>query len=297
MAANDISIKGRKVFFLNLSADVKERLPIALREKEYEIYILDDYRYAKNVLREYPESMLFVQIDDHDKNQLTTNQWFNFLNSFKSDESLCSTLVGIISKRMPTSVQHFFMLNLPLAAGFLSIRNITGSILSNLQNVLEINNAKGRRQYVRARCADDSIDYINFTFNGKEFNLKLNDISCAGISCWVSNASAQLFIPNAVLKDMVLKLGLKTSLKCSTVIFTVKTLTEQKSLLVLLLLPNTTETTKNAIRNHVFDVLQNEIDSVAFSRPMDETEYSNEINSQQPQGFLIDAENDASESN
>ena len=82
MNPNNVSILGRKIFFLNLSTDVKERIISVLREEEYEVYFLDNYRYAKNALREYPDSIFFLQIDDHSQNELDTIQWFNFLNSF-----------------------------------------------------------------------------------------------------------------------------------------------------------------------------------------------------------------------
>lgn len=292
MASDDIAIKGRKVFFLNLSADVEARLPAILREEEYEVYVLEDYRYAKNILRQFPESILYIQIDEHEKNRLQLNQWFNYLASFSEDESLCEILLGVMSKRMSTSMQNFFMVNLPLAAGVLTIKSIEGSILSQLKKVLDMNSAKGRRQYVRARCPNDSYDYLKCVINGHEFSLKLNDISCAGISAYVPITSAPYFPAKFVLQNMTLVLGLNTNVVCNAAIFTVKPLTEKQSLLVLLLMPSTTTNAKNLIRKHVFDILQNEIDSAAFGKPLDDTVYPNEIVSRKKQGFLIDAGND-----
>ncbi|MCR4627170.1 MAG: hypothetical protein K5640_05940 [Treponema sp.] len=288
MASNDISIKGRKVFFLNLSVDVKERLSEALRKEEYEVYILDDYRYAKTILRQFPESILFLQIDEHDMNRLTTNQWFNFLNSFSEDDNLCEVLLGVMSKRMSTSMQNYFMSNLPLAAGIIAIRNLDQGILAQMRKILDLNNAKGRRQYVRARCPDNSYDYLKCSINGFDYSLKLNDLSCAGISCYLPVGATPNFQQNAVLNNMTLMVGINTKIVCSAAIFAVKPLNEKTSLLILLLLPSTTTNAKNLIREHVFEILQGEIDSIAFGKPMEETEYPDEIVSTKKHNFLTD---------
>ena len=274
MNPKDVSILGRKIFFLNLSTDVKERIISVLREEEYEVYFLDNYRYAKNALREYPESIFFLQIDDHSQNELDTVQWFNFLNSFVEDENLCTVLLGILTKRMPTNVRSYFMLKLPLAAGMLTIRNGTESVLENIKEVLKMNGAKGRRQYVRARCPRESTDCVQYEHMGVKLDMKMNDLSCAGISCTISNENVSFFQPNSVLKGVNLYLGRNNPIKCNCAVFGIKPVDEKHSLLVLLLLPTTAESTKTLIRSHVYDLLQAALETVIFKSPVDETEYS-----------------------
>ena len=277
MNPNNVSILGRKIFFLNLSTDVKERIISVLREEEYEVYFLDNYRYAKNALREYPDSIFFLQIDDHSQNELDTIPWFNFLDSFTEDENLCTILIGIISKRMPTNVRSYFMLKLPLAAGMLTIRNGTESVLENIKEVLKINGAKGRRQYVRAHCPRESTDCVQYELLGVKFDMKMNDLSCAGISCTISNETVSFFQPNTVLKGVNLYLGRNNPIKCNCAVFGIKPIDEKYSLLVLLLLPTTAESTKSLIRSHVYDLLQTSLETVIFKNPLDETEYSKDL--------------------
>ncbi len=289
MAEQENPVFGRKVFFLNLSSDLRNQIIDPLREREYEVFNIDDYKSAKAILRNFPDAICFVQVDIHGSNQLKTNQWFNFLHSFQSDPVLKTIYLGVITKRMTTSEQNFFMLNLLLPAGLLSIRNGTDELFDNLINILEVNGAKGRRQYVRAKCPENSRAVVRCKIADVTVIMTINDISSVGISCYIKNNQTQLFKPNIVLENISFSINSATSFHCNAAVFTVKPFNNQYSLLVLLLMKGTTRAVKTEIRQYIFNILEHEIQKKVQNIPLDATEYSEKIDLQADEGFLLDA--------
>ena len=72
---------------------IKKDIISNLRKKEYEVYIIESFRDAKNLLRKNPDSVLFINIDA----QLSIGAWFNFLRSFYKEESLKTIQATVIS--------------------------------------------------------------------------------------------------------------------------------------------------------------------------------------------------------
>lgn len=292
MHADENPIFGRKVFFLNLSQILKDIIINPLRELEYEVFTISDYKSAKNILRKYPDSILFVNIDIHENNKLSTNQWFNFLHSLQNDPELKNIFSGVITKRMTTSEQNFFMLNLQIPAGLISIRNGNDDLLESLINVLDLNGAKGRRQYVRSRCQDTTNAYIKCLVGTTPMNLKINDISSVGISCYLPNEQTSLFQPNYLIRDIDILLNRDNS-KCDAVVLTTKPFKDDLSLIVLLLVKGTPRSVKNSIRGFVFNQIQREINKSISGMPNDEYEYKEEISlddNSGDDGFLLEVD-------
>ena len=88
----DFDMYGRKISFLNPAYAIKKDIISSLRKKEYEVYIIESFRDAKNLLRKNPDSVLFINIDA----QLSIGAWFNFLRSFDKEESLKTIQATVI---------------------------------------------------------------------------------------------------------------------------------------------------------------------------------------------------------
>ena len=88
-------IFGRKVFFLyptySFQSDIMERL----RTMEYEVYVINDYKNAKNTLKKNQGSILFINVD----NFFSAVAWINFINSVAENEDLKDCSIGIISDK------------------------------------------------------------------------------------------------------------------------------------------------------------------------------------------------------
>lgn len=281
---HDNPVFGRKVFFLNPPYSIKKVVLGKLQELEYEIYVIEDYRDAKNILRHYKDSICFINVDE----QLSSDAWFNFITSFEKDESLKSIFLGIISERMKKPDKDMFMLKANIPAGFISLTGSLNDITETLQGILEINGAKGRRQYVRAQCAADKTAMLFYTSNGKMYQMKLLDISSVGSAVILPFQYKDLVQPNSIMREVTLTLGTK-QVQLSTAVFAIKE-SEKFLTLVLLFLKGTPYTVRSIIRDFVFDTLNKEMFSAITGEKKDDTNYNLKLSEDKKKddAFLID---------
>jgi len=61
---NTSDINGKKVFFLYPTASVQNQIITELAQHEYEVYIIKNHVQIIRVLEKYPDSILFVNIDE-----------------------------------------------------------------------------------------------------------------------------------------------------------------------------------------------------------------------------------------
>ena len=96
-------IVGRKVFFVNPPLYVENYLHLELKQHEYEVYIISDFRYTKAALRHFPDALCFIFIDD----EMSYDEWFNFIMSFQKDEKL-KTIFHNSSHILSTLLSFFY---------------------------------------------------------------------------------------------------------------------------------------------------------------------------------------------
>ena len=250
---HDNPIFGRKVFFLNPPYSVRKVVLGNLQEMEYEIYVIDDYKDAKNILRHYKDSICFINVDE----QLTPEAWFNFVTSFEDDEILKTIFLGIITERLRKADKDQFMLKANIPAGLIPLNGRLDDITETFNGILEINGAKGRRQYVRAQCAKDPNAVLFYTVGGKMYQFKLLDISSVGTAAILPPQFKDLLQPNSVMRDITISLGTK-QLVLSAAVFAIKE-NEKFLTLVLLFMKGTLSSTKSVIREYVFKTLSSDM--------------------------------------
>ena len=78
-----------------------------LRQNEYEVYIIKEYRKAKSVLSKFPDSMCFINIDE----ELSFSEWFNFMKSFQESDALKGIYLGILTETASMEDKDKFMMN------------------------------------------------------------------------------------------------------------------------------------------------------------------------------------------
>ena len=285
---------GRKVFFLNPPFNIRKLIISKLQELEYQIYVIDDYKNAKNVLRHYPDSICFINIDNHDGNELTVNQWFNFIQSFADDPVLKTIYTGILAGRTSQSEKNFFLLNANIPAGFISINETVEELVQILTGILDINGAKGRRQYVRAKCRKNGQAVVKITLNNACYMLQIIDISSVGLACELPPANQNAFPANTLLRDINIRLDDKF-ITCSAAVLSAKQFGDKLSL-ILLFLKGTSYSVKDAVRTYVFDQLHSEMLNAIVGDMPDTTVYSDKISLKDKDAFLMEADDSGTNS-
>ena len=276
---------GRKVFFLNMSNDFKQTIIPALFNKEYEVYTIDDYRRAKAVLRHFPDSICFIDVDDG----LTPNGWFNFMDSFDNDEMLSTIFLGIISSSLGYAQKMHFLMQSVVPAGFIGLNQPYEDLLEQIRNILDLNGAKGRRRFVRADCLDDLRVSVFFDFGENRFTAKIKDISSAGLSCVVSLKYKDSFKVNMLIREFSLIIDNETY-KCSAAVLKAFVVND-KMTVVLVFTQAIGFNVRRSIRGFLRSFLQGKITKIAHDNVLDPKDYTLSNNDQ----YIIDEPDEAEE--
>lgn len=259
---------GRKVFFVAPSFAIKNILINRLIDSEYEVYIIENYRDAKNILRQCPDSVCFVDVDEI----MAHDAWFNFMKTCEREEGLKSILFGVCSGSMNRHMRQNYMSLLELKAGFISMNESMEDACEAVEGILKANGAKGRRQYVRCSCVNDSDAFMLAQVGQKALKLGLLDISVVGAACDVDVADKDFFKQNEMLRNASFSLDGKT-FSVDTVVYAVIQ-TENFCKLVLLFIQPVSPHVKQTIRTYISASLHHEIEMIASSCLEDQENYS-----------------------
>ena len=269
MESRENPLFGRKIFFVSPSFVIEKFLFENLRKNEYEVYIINDFRKAKNVLSAYPDSMCFVNIDSE---ELSYSEWFNYMKSFSLIESLKGVYLGVMTESASWEDKDKFLMNIRLPGGFNQVSK-TEKFLSNFIAILDLNGAKGRRKYIRldTRGADDVSGYM--AYQGKLFTINIKDVSSAGFAITYKQDIMSLFQKNTLIRNLSITVGRK-SMVCSCIVFNTQPNTDGTAMSVLMLTNENPESTKIYIRDYIFAKYDRDMENVINDVDKDSASYS-----------------------
>jgi len=262
---------GRKVFFVNPPLAVENNIISELRDEEYEVYVIHDYRLVKPVLYDNKDALIFLYIDD----QLTYNQWFNYIKSFQNDEKIKSIFIGVLSSKAGYEDQQRFMLDLSLPGGFIMLNEHIEITHKKLKGILDINGAKGRRQYIRLDCKTLADVKGHLTTDNKMFTFNIDNISSVGLACIYSQEYVNLFQKSTLQHGISIQIGNKV-IPAPSVVFDTR-IVNNNGFSVLLFTNNVHKSTKQTIKAYIFDVLDANLKNILDNSIQDLTVYSDEI--------------------
>jgi len=192
--------RGRKVFFLYPHSVLNEDLMVEILSSEYEVYGLRDHVAAVKVAAANAGSILFVNIDEN----LLESQWEAWIRRLLSQPATASTRVGIMTYNPDPEVARKYLMDVGIPCGYIQLKLGTAEGKTIILRTLAANEARGRRQFVRARCSDPKKASFNVTVRGAHLTGQVMDISAAGMSCRF-DAAVQLR-PREVMDDVQLRL-------------------------------------------------------------------------------------------
>ena len=264
-------IIGRKVFFVNPPLYVENYLHLELKQHEYEVYIITDYKYTKTALRQFPDALCFIFIDD----ELSYDEWFNFIQSFQKDEKLKTIFVGLMSAIIPKPQQERFMMHLSLPGGFIMLTEFKGSaLIEKIVGILELNGAKGRRKYLRLDC--DATNLLNgyFATNTQLLQVSILNISSVGFTCCYPRSYGDALVKNMLVPSFSITLG-RRSIVTPSVVFDVKIVDENRLFAIMLFTKQVTEDDRKVIKNYIFEQLEERFEKLIYANQPDVEDYSN----------------------
>jgi hypothetical protein len=179
MTQEEIAIaRGRKVFFLYPHSVLTEDLLIDILSHEYEIYCLKDHESVVRAAEAWPESIVFINIDE----AFHEAKWEEWIKKLLKEPRTASTRLGILTYNPNPDLAKKYLMDMMLPCGFIQLKLGATDAKKIILKTLEANDARGRRRYVRARCAGFSKATFNVSIKDSLMPGVVLDISAAGMA-------------------------------------------------------------------------------------------------------------------
>ncbi len=272
MAENQQAMFGHKVIFLNPDFGGHGEVFKKLAEDEYEVYFIENYRDAKNVLREYKDSICIVYADE----ALTKRKMINFIVSCAKDDSLNSTIFYLISSDLNIKEKKALEEAKPCFDSVITFNPRTAFLIQAIELQLEEKNAKGRRQYVRVSCAEDKDAIALAEMEGRLYKFKMHDISIVGSACAVESKFAQFFQKGTVIPSVNFSLAGKQIAVGEVAVYATFTAGGVEKLVLLFKNPLGGEN-RDFVHNYIREKFDSDIHAIIKTHPRDQEDYSKDF--------------------
>ena len=191
---------GKKIIFVNPHDIVKNQLIDTLTEKEFEVYTLLEYTKVPEIHAKYPDSIFFLNIDTVQ----TESEWQHFIKNLSQN---CSGIqFGILSFKISDKDQiQYYLLDLGVNCGFIQLKQGVTAATEMMLKVLQVNEVKGRRKYIRYQCLEDDRCTLNMTIDSASTDGQIQDISSVGMSCTIIGLPGEI-VKNQLIRNIQLRL-------------------------------------------------------------------------------------------
>jgi hypothetical protein len=197
---NPTASTGKKVFLLYPHSVVHEEMIDNLIMNGFETYTLWNHKRAEKILKHFPDSIMFINIDE----RMPEKKWEAYIKSILDNPGTKETGLGILSYNHDERLMEKYLMKIAIPCGYVLLKLGIEESTEIILNALEANEARGRRKYIRAVCADDDSTTLNFKCDGKLFQGKIIDISSVGIAARFKKFPS---LPSdTVINDVQLKL-------------------------------------------------------------------------------------------
>ena len=245
---------GKKVFILYPHSVIKEKMLDSLIQHGFETYTLRDYKKAFRALERFPDSILLINIDE----KLPDEKWETYIDRMLKDAKTKNSRLGVLSYNYDQELVKKYQDDMAVPCGYiklsLSLRESTEIIL----NTLHANEARGRRQHLRAFCEEGILASLSFHIDNKTYRSKILDISEAGLATRIQGLPE--FASNIRFRDAQLKLHRKL---LSTDLILAGKRRDDASVLIMLFDPEKLDDHANhSIRHFIIENLQSYIEKI-----------------------------------
>jgi hypothetical protein len=199
-SGGNTELLGKKIFFLCPSAVVQNEIAAELIQQEFEIYIAKDHSSLGRVLKRYPDSIVFADIDE----RMSEKDWETWIRGIMGAPETKNTAIGVLSANDDEALQRKYINSVQVACGYTVLKSDLSISIKQILDILKTVDATGRRTYIRATTESEANATINLPLNGTFINGVIKDISVVGLSC--SFDPDPELVKNTLFKDIQVKL-------------------------------------------------------------------------------------------
>jgi hypothetical protein len=253
MANKNDDILGRKLFFLYPSALIQNQVMMELTQQEFEIYLSKDHVKLRQILKKYPNSIVFANINDG----ITEKEWEAWIRGVMGDPETAGVDIGIVCSGDNEDLKKKYLVQVKIKCGYTVLKSDLTPAIKQILEILKTADAKGRRKYIRAMPDNESKTTVNFPVNGTFVNGVIKDISVVGFSCAFDEDPG--LTKNSLFQDIQLKLQ-SMLLKVEGIVFGSRPDGETK-IYVVLFTQRTNPEVKTRIRKFIQSSLQSKMEA------------------------------------
>ena len=258
---------GRKVFFLNPSFSVRTHIITALKILEYEVYTISDYRRVKGYLRIHHDAILYINTET----QMNIPSWLNFIHTLKNDSVFSSTIIGIINEHLSPLELKTLSEDPYIRGGVFHMEGQFKPQIPVLARKLEELGAKGRRQYVRTICMNDTNARFLWIQDGRMFTAQIVDISTASVAVLITQKELP-FVQGRGELFSTIQLGQK-QIQTKAKILVIKP-SGNNFAAIFIINEQTPQESIQIIRDYVFETLELAMLKSVNGMELDKTDYT-----------------------
>ena len=191
---------GKKIFILYPHSVIQDELLDLLIMSGFESYVLHDHKRALKLLEKFSDSIMFINIDEG----INEKEWEVYIKSIQENVKTKNCRLGILSYNTDQQLMQKYLMDISVPCGYIQLKLGVKESTKIMLNVLEANEARGQRKYIRAFCSDDLTATVNVKSSSGFYYGKILDISAAGIAAKFDKFDD---LPaNTKLKEVQLKL-------------------------------------------------------------------------------------------
>ncbi|MDR3336527.1 MAG: PilZ domain-containing protein [Treponema sp.] len=209
---NDSEFSGKKIFFLYPSSLIQNEIAYELVQQEYEVYLIKDHLKIKRVLKKFPDSIVFINVDDG----VDEKSWEAWMKGLLADPFTARIKLGLLTAMRDEALEKKFSTTFKLPCGYTEVsKSDPLKTVKTIFGYLLAVEARGRRKYLRASSENDTQMTINIPYNSLFLKGVIKDISVTGLSCVFQEDP--MLDKNTLCQDMQIKLQsiiLKTEAIC-----------------------------------------------------------------------------------
>ncbi len=244
---------GKKVFFLYPQSVIQDELITFLLKNEFEVYFLNDHEKAIRLFRKFNNSICFINIDDG----LKEDEWEKYIISLRANSGTKGVQIGILSYNNDPELMQKYLMDIGVECGFVQLKLGVKQSTDIILKVLEVNEAKGRRKFIRVNCENDPKVLMNFSHKEYNYQGQIIDISSVGIACRFQET---ISVENKTILHKI-QLNLKGSLIQTDGIILARR-SDSEKILIIVFNPRPKESELEKIHKFIHKALQKEMDKL-----------------------------------